>query len=206
MLLIVVSTIIKSFLQLKIIYQMENQDTKILIIPGLGGSGENHWQSFWLKEFDNSIEVIQDDWNAPKLNNWLNKLNDSILNLDTPTILVAHSLAVSLVLHWCNQYSNPNIKGALLVAPADVDSTAHTPEIVRGFSMMPTSKIPFPSIVVASENDEYVNINRAKYFSEKWGSDFINIGHKGHINSDSNLKYWKEGQAILKKLMMKTTP
>ena len=183
---------------------MENQNTKILIIPGLGGSGEKHWQSYWLKKFDNSIEVVQDDWNAPKLNNWLNKLNDSILKLDAPIILVAHSLAVSLVLHWTNKYNNPNIKGALLVAPADVDSKTHTPEIVRGFSLMPTPKLPFPSIVIASENDEYVSIDRAKYFSEQWASDFINIGFKGHINSDSDLKYWEEGQIILEQLILKT--
>lgn len=182
---------------------MENHNIKILIIPGLGGSGENHWQSFWLERFDNSMEVIQDDWNTPKLENWLNKLNDRILEIDAPIILVAHSLAVSLVLHWTNTYNNINVRGALLVAPADVDSPAHTPESVRGFSTMPISKISFPSIVVASENDEYVNLNRAKYFSKQWGSDFINIGSKGHINSDSNLNYWEEGQTILRKLIMK---
>lgn len=179
------------------------KNTQILIIPGLGGSDENHWQSFWLKEFENSTRVVQDDWNAPKLDDWLTKLNESILKLDAPTILVAHSLAVSLVLHWANKYPNPNIKGALLVAPADVDSETHTPEIVRGFSLMPTSKLSFPSIVVASENDEFVSIDRAKHFSEHWGSDFINIGYKGHINSASNLKYWQEGQTILEKLMLK---
>ena len=183
---------------------MEVKNTKILVIPGLGGSGENHWQSFWLKKFNNSKEVVQDDWDAPQLKNWLNKLNDSILKLDAPTILVAHSLAVSLVLHWVSKYSNPYVIGALLVAPADVDSTSHTPEIIRGFSVMPTLKISFPSIVVASENDEFVSIERAKFFSEQWGSDFVNIGFKGHINSDSNLKDWEEGQIILDKLIMKT--
>jgi len=182
---------------------MEKKNTQILILPGLGGSGENHWQSFWLKEINNSIKLIQDNWDKPKLDNWLSKLNDKILKLNSPIILVAHSLAVSLVLHWANKYNNPNIKGALLVAPADVDSPDHTPEIIRGFSIMPISKLYFPSIVVASENDEFVSLDRAIYFSEQWGSDFINIGSKGHINSDSNLKSWKEGQLILEKLIHK---
>ncbi|CAH8283318.1 hypothetical protein EV196_102280 [Mariniflexile fucanivorans] len=183
---------------------MENENIKLIIIPGLGGSGEHHWQSLWLKKFDNSIRVIQDDWDAPNLKNWLDKLNDSIVKHNAPIILVAHSLAVSLVLHWTNRYKNPNIKGALLVAPADVDSPTHTPDILRDFSWMPTSKLTFPSIVVASEDDAFVSLNRAKYFAEQWGSDFINIGFKGHINSDSNLEYWEEGQVILKTLMMKT--
>ena len=180
---------------------MKDQSVKIVIIPGLGGSDEDHWQSFWLKEFENSIRVVQNDWDKPILNDWLNKLNEEIIKLDSPTILVAHSLAVSLVLHWVKKYNNPNIKGALLVAPADVDSPTHTPEIVRGFSAIPISKISFPSVVVASENDEFVSLQRAKYFSEQWGSEFINVGFKGHINSDSNLKNWKEGKNILNKLI-----
>jgi len=174
--------------------------TKILIIPGLGDSGENHWQTYWLKSFGHSVKLNQDDWNEPKPGKWLERLNATILKLDCPVILVAHSLAVSLVVHWAHQYDNSNIKGALLVAPADVDSPAHTPDVVRGFAPMPTAKLPFPSIVVTSENDPYVDLDRAKYFAEQWGSDFINIGPKGHINSDSNLQFWEEGQLILQKL------
>jgi len=117
--------------------------------------------------------------------------------------LVAHSLAVSLVLHWSTIYSNSNVKGVLLVAPADVDSPQHTPEIVRGFATMPISKLYYPSIVVASEDDNFVSLKRAKYFSEEWGSDFINIGSKGHINSESNLQSWKEGKLILQQLIDK---
>src|SRR5690606_5593602 len=119
-------------------------------------------------------------------------------------ILVAHSLAVSLVLHWAERQHSTNIKGALLVAPADVDSPAHTPDVVRGFAAMPTSKLPFPSIVVASANDTFVTLDRARYFAEHWGSEFINIGSKGHINSASNLRYWEEGQMILQKLLKST--
>jgi predicted alpha/beta hydrolase family esterase len=44
--------------------------------------------------------------------------------------------------------------------------------------MMPTSKLPFASTVVASKNDDFVSLDRAKYFAEKWGSDYINIGPK----------------------------
>nr|WP_307293575.1 alpha/beta hydrolase [Flavobacterium sp. SORGH_AS_0622] len=43
-----------------------------------------------------------------------------------------------------------------------------------------------------------------KYFAEKWGSDFVNVGQQGHINSDSDLKYWEEGQLILQQLIEKT--
>jgi uncharacterized protein len=175
----------------------------LLILPGLGDSSENHWQSFWLKKFTNATKVIQNDWNEPKLELWIEKLNEAIQKLDSPTILVAHSLAVSLVLHWTTTNSNSNITGALLVAPADVDSPDHTPETIRNFAPIPITKLHFPAIVVTSENDPYISAERAAYLAKMWGSDFVNIGRKGHINSDSNLEYWPEGQAILQELIAK---
>lgn len=178
-------------------------ETKILIIPGLGGSGENHWQSYWSRSFDKAIRLEQENWEEPELEKWLNNLHNAIENLDKPVILVAHSLAVSLVLHWAVKYNSRNVKGALLVAPADVESPEHTPDVVRGFAPMPTPKLTFPSMVVASINDPYISLSRAQYFAEKWGSEFINIGEKGHINSDSDLGLWDEGQLILARLQSK---
>jgi len=175
----------------------------LLIIPGLGDSGQNHWQSFWLQKFSNSSKVIQDNWDEPILEQWLNRLDNAIQLINKPTVLVAHSLAVSLVMHWVNQNSTTNIIGAMFVAPADVDSPAHTPDFLRHFAPIPIHKLPFPSIVIGSENDTYMTIERAEELAIKWGSDFVNIGQKGHINSDSNLEYWEEGQIILQQLITK---
>jgi predicted alpha/beta hydrolase family esterase len=116
---------------------------------------------------------------------------------------VAHSLAVSLVMHWASLNNNPNIVGALLVAPADVDSPAHTPDFLRHFGPIPTQSIPFPSLVIGTENDTYMSLERAKELAVYWGSDFINIGLKGHVNSDTNLEYWEEGQTFLHQLIAK---
>ncbi len=69
---------------------------------------------------------------------------------------------------------------------------------------MPIYTLPFPSIVVASENDPYASFERKQYFAQQWGSDFVNVGQQGHINSDSDLKYWEEGQLILNQLINKT--
>lgn len=174
---------------------------KLLILPGLGDSGENHWQSYWLRKFENSVKLVQDNWDQPKREEWLEKLNEAILKLDGPTILVAHSLAVSMVLHWISAHTNSNIIGALFVAPADVDSPEHAPEVIWNFAPIPTLPITFPSIVICSENDPYISLERAEYLAQKWGSDFVNIGQKGHINSESNLEYWEEGQLILQQLI-----
>ena len=119
-------------------------ETTILILPGLGNSGDKHWQTFWHKKFENSIRLVQDNWDEPILEEWLERLKEEVAKLNSPTILVAHSLAVSLVMHWAQNNSNPNIIGALLVAPADVDSPDHAPACIRNFSPMPLLNYPSP--------------------------------------------------------------
>ena len=171
-------------------------------MPGLNDSDENHWQTYWLRLFKNSQRLIQDNWGEPQLKDWMLRLDQMLSTLDGNIILVAHSLAVSLVAHWAAKNNIPKIGGALLVAPSDVESPLHTPDVVRNFAPMPTSKISFPTIVVASENDTFVDIARAQYFATRWGSEFINVGMKGHINSASNLGYWEEGQTFLQKLLV----
>jgi predicted alpha/beta hydrolase family esterase len=58
----------------------------------------------------------------------------------------------------------------------------------------------FKTIVVASTNDPWVSIERAAFFAEKWGSEFINIGDAGHINAMSGHYQWQEGMDLLKKI------
>ena len=176
---------------------------KLLIIPGLGDSGVGHWQNFWLDHFPNTTKVTQDNWDEPLLNDWLDRLDETIQSIQEPTILVAHSLATILVAHWAKTFEHPFIKGALLVAPADVNSSEHTPECIWNFAPIPIKPLPFPSIVVGSENDPYMTLERAYELSKSWGSDFINIGRKRHINSEMKLGLWEEGQEILKLLIQK---
>lgn len=176
---------------------------RFLIIPGLGDSGTSHWQSIWLSHYDNTFKVIQNNWNQPSLTDWMKQLQDAIAKSSESTILIAHSLGAILVTHWAATNQNPNIIGAVLVAPADVDSSKHTPECIWNFAPIPTLQLTFPSIVVASENDPYMTLKRAKELAGNWGSQCINIGPKGHINTESNVGEWEEGKKILEEFIRK---
>ncbi len=171
-----------------------------LLVPGLGNSGEDHWQTLWARTWKNAECVEQDNWDHPDLENWLLRLQGQITRQSTPVVLVAHSLSVSLVVHWAQRYRADNLKGAMLVAPADVESPDHTPDVVRSFAPVPLAALPFDSVVVASENDTFVSIDRAKSFARLWGSEFVNIGNQGHINADSKLGIWEQGLNILEEL------
>jgi len=170
----------------------------ILIIPGLGNSGPAHWQSLWEKQF-NFTRLEQTEWETPDCADWVEAINNEVKKHNpTEVILVAHSAACAAVAIWAQKF-NTKIKGALLVAPGDPDADTFPPG-TTGFAPMPLIKLPFPSMVVASTNDYYVSLDRAKLFAESWGSEFVNIGEKGHINTSAGFGEWDEGLEFLKNL------
>ena len=170
----------------------------IILVPGLGNSGEQHWQTYWEKTY-HLPRVNQQDWKNPHLPDWLEILDQTVTEYNpADVILVGHSLACATIGHWAEKY-NRNIKAALLVAPADTEAPDFPPEATN-FAPMPLQRLSFPSVIVASTNDEYVTLARAQYFAECWGSRFINIGHEGHINASSDLKDWPDGLQLLQQL------
>jgi uncharacterized protein len=172
--------------------------TFCFILPGLNNSGSLHWQSRWEKRYG-FIRIQQRDWDTPDKDDWIHTINEVIAPFPPEqVILIAHSLACCAVAHWARKYAR-NIRGALLVAPSDVEAPSY-PSGTTGFDPMPLQPLPFNSIVVASSNDEYVSLERAEYFATRWGSPFINIGNKGHINSASGLEDWPEGYELLQRL------
>ena len=62
-------------------------------------------------------------------------------------------------------------------------------------------KLPFKSILVGSQNDPYCTADRAQAFAKAWGSDYLDLGFKGHVNAESNLGDWPDGRALLNSLM-----
>ena len=68
---------------------------------------------------------------------------------------------------------------------------------VGEFSLL---RLQFRTIVVASSNDPYVTLSRARAFAMAWGSEFMMIGEAGHINSASGLGDWPEGLELLNTL------
>lgn len=170
----------------------------VLIIPGLGNSGEDHWQSRWERELGFK-RVDQKDWNTPVCKDWIETIDRTIKMLNSENIiLVGHSLACSTIGYWSKKY-NRKIKGALLVGPSDTEADTY-PAGTTGFSPMPLHTLPFKSIVVASTNDFYVSLERATFFADTWGSELIRIGEAGHINVAAGYGKWDYGLELLKQL------
>jgi len=179
--------------------RMSTEKPRILTVPGLGSSGPSHWQTLWERQHG-CRRVVQQEWAQPACTDWVQRLDQVIRQAGAPVLLAAHSLACPTVAHWAATCDTSSVVGALLVAPADAER-AGFPAGPTGFAPLALQRLPFPSIMVASTNDEYVTLARAQFFAEAWGSRLVNVGARGHLNSESNLHDWPEGWALLQELM-----
>jgi predicted alpha/beta hydrolase family esterase len=180
-----------------------HQATPILIVPGLGGSGPEHWQSHWERSQPLAQRVEQADWHRPVRADWLSRLAQALRNAPG-AILVGHSLGCALIAHLAWRRPDFAIGGALLVAPADVDADDRIPREVRDFAPMPLARLPFRATVVASTNDPYMGLERARTLAQAWGTRFVNAGARGHINVAAGFGPWPAGEALLADLMRAT--
>lgn len=174
------------------------QAFSILLLPGLGDSGPAHWHTHWEATFGYE-RVIQEDWDTPRLDDWMACLHERIVADQHPKVLIAHSLACCLVAHWSRAHDNNMVAGALLVAPSDVEGPNY-PTGTVGFAPMPLHRLRFPSIVAASSNDPYISVERARQFAQAWGADYRLLGEREHIGSAAGLGPWSEGHDLLMEL------
>ncbi|MFC6591321.1 RBBP9/YdeN family alpha/beta hydrolase [Deinococcus lacus] len=169
-----------------------------VIIPGYGDSGPGHWQSLWEPELS-SVRVRQDDPEEPWPLPWAARLEEVIAATPGPLVLVAHSCGVSTVLTWAGEYPVPErVRGAFLVAPPDAEA-AHMPQLypkVCRMAPVPLARLPFPALVVSSQDDPVVSPERARAFAAAWGAELAWAGH-GHLNTASGHGEWPEGRALL---------
>ncbi len=173
-----------------------------LILPGLNNSGPDHWQSHWERRDDTCLRVIQAEWDAPRCEDWVARLNQTIQNMVGKFVLVGHSSACAMIAHWATEADLGDIfrvKGALLVAPSDPDAPAY-PSGPTGFGPVPDERLPFRSIIVTSDNDPYVDLARAIEYAQAWGSELEILAGAGHINVASGHGPWPKGYELLTSL------
>jgi predicted alpha/beta hydrolase family esterase len=175
-------------------------DAPVLILPGLGNSGPQHWQTLWELRHPQWQRVNLGDWDGPVCEDWVRALDVAVQACSSPPVLVAHSLACLLVAHWAHR-SALVPKGAFLVAVPDPRS-ASFPATARGFVPVPMAAFAFRSLVVASANDPLGSRAHAKHCAIAWGSTFVDIGQAGHINADSGHGEWSEGYMLLQRFMV----
>ena len=165
---------------------------RVLVAPGLDDSGPEHWQSRWQRLYPAFERVRQEDWSRPDLPAWSARV-DAARHADRrPTLIVAHSFGCLATVRSVAEDPS-TIVALLLVAPADPDKfgVAH---------LLPREPLPCPVTVIASTNDPWMPAERAHDWARAWDATFVDVGPLGHINAESGLQDWLDGQRQLQLL------
>lgn len=164
----------------------------VLIVPGLHGSGPDHWQTWLETKIPDSVRVIQRDWTKPNINEWAARIQREIARAPGDIRIVAHSFGC-LATAEAARTQGHRISGALLVAPASPLKFGPAPASLD-------KELGFPSLLVASRNDPWMSLMEAASWAESWGSQLIDLGEAGHINVEAGYGPWPGAIELLERL------
>jgi predicted alpha/beta hydrolase family esterase len=169
-----------------------------VIVPGINGSGQEHWQTLWQNAWGPSASRIRpSSWDSPDLDDWCLAL-DQATHRHRPSgvVLVAHSLGCVAVACWLRRHQ-PGVHGTLLVAPPDPTGPNFPAAAAPSFATPDTAPLQVPGLVVSSDDDPYCTPQAARRLASGWAVGHVSIGRAGHINAASGLGAWEPGQALL---------
>ncbi|MDQ0455735.1 alpha/beta hydrolase [Rhizobium paknamense] len=167
-----------------------------LILPGLNGSSDAHWQRIWASERPDCKVLEQSEWACPSLPDWKRRLETELAASREDVILLAHSLGCILAASLALSPLAARVRAAVLVAPCDIVEVERLHPCCVQLDQVPLETLPFETLIVGSLNDPYMNVPSLYRHGEKWGASIRVIGHAGHINVASGYGRWVEGYRI----------
>jgi predicted alpha/beta hydrolase family esterase len=159
-----------------------------VIVPGVGGSEHDHWQSWLQRQLKSCSRVQQQDWNKPVLHEWVEQFIKTVQAIQEPIQIVAHSFGCLTTVAALAQHPelNQNIKNLVLVAPANptrFGDAGFARESQNDYQQyFHQLKLQVPTQMIISENDPWLNFQDALQLAKAWKIRPKNLGQVGHIN------------------------
>jgi predicted alpha/beta hydrolase family esterase len=178
----------------------------VVLVPGLRGHVEDHWQTRLAASLPGARMVTPLGRTNAGLRARVTLLDHVVEQVAGPVILVAHSAGVLVTAHWAAQYSPTRVVGALLVTPPTLaaELPPEYPSIAElrahGWLPIPRQPLPFPSIVAASSDDPLTNPVRLGSLAASWGSRVHDLGAVGHLNPASGFGDWPGAVELIDQL------
>lgn len=160
----------------------------VLIVPGRGNSEAGHWQSILESSLEDAARV-QQHWELNEVATWAENIDQAVLQLDRPPLIVAHSFGC-LATAYAQIVLGTPVGATLFVAPADparfgIDRAVLAKALGR------------PGLLIASENDPWLAFEDALSLARDWGVESISLGRAGHVNVASGYGRWPFGEALV---------
>ena len=159
-----------------------------VIVPGVGGSEHDHWQSWLQRQLKSCSRVQQQDWNKPVLQEWIEQFVKTVQSIQEPIQIVAHSFGCLTTFAALAQHPelNQKIKNLVLVAPANparFGDAGFARESQNDYQQyFHQLKLQVPTQMIISENDPWLNFQDALQLAKAWKIRPKNLGQVGHIN------------------------
>jgi uncharacterized protein len=178
---------------------MRTSEADILIIPGLGNSGPDHWQSRWEAKLPTARRVEQQDWNSPDIQAWSRRLREEADKATQPLVLVSHSFGGYAVAAAGTALAG-RVRGAFIVTPPSLRTVRALTSSLGGSlgdatipDALTKDPLPFKTLVIASRDDQYGDYEELESLAKAWGAELSDAGNSGHINAESGHGPWPEG-------------
>lgn len=181
----------------------------VVIVPGMRDHVEEHWQTLLAQRLIEGGRTVRTV--PPPVENRLCRdahvalLVEVIAQTTGPVVLVAHSAGCITTVQWA-RWHDADVRGALLAAPPDFDTPLPagypTPGELKksGWTPVPRSPLPFPSIVAASSTDPLGSLERVAELARNWGSRLAELGDVGHLNPASGHGPWPGAEEFVEVL------
>lgn len=164
--------------------------TDVVVVPGIGGSGPEHWQSRWETAHPGWRRLRPSSWDEPDLADWHGALDACE---PVGSLVVAHSLGCLALASWLvRRPAAARPRGVVLVAPPDPSGPAF-PAAAATFTEPVDAPLGVPALVLASTDDPYSSLEHACARAGAWGAGLVDLGPVGHVNAASGLAAWRTG-------------
>jgi len=185
----------------------------VLIVPGLRDAVATHWQTLLearLRAAGRHVASVppmgREDLDCARK---VAAIEQAAQSIDGPIVIVAHSGGCIMVAHWAQRMQRA-VHGALLATPPDFERPMPegypTLDALRagGWLPVPRTRLPFPSIVAASQDDPLADFDRVAVLARDWGGRLVDLGKVGHLNPASGYGEWPQAEDFIDELSAPT--
>jgi uncharacterized protein len=168
---------------------MRASDFDILIVPRRGGANEGDWSSRWRAKLSTARFAGPADPHERSPEIWSEAIAAAARETVRPILFVGHGDGAAAIVHAAPSLTGADVRGAVLVAPPDPAAL----ERLGGGWPVHRRRLPWPSLVVASQNDPEGAFVSVSALAADWGAELIDAGLAGQIDEASGHGPWPEG-------------